>query len=489
MVEAKKGERITAEVEGIRLGITLFDPYVAILDAKRFELASSDDAALIWQDGVRLGRRPRGRHVHHPGPRERLRGQRRLPLPAPRRQLPPADGDASRPAASSARSSTVRWIGDVAGRDDDRGRRCRPTAEPRLRPRRRRTTRGSPPTRTPSGSSPFGNVIEAEPNDDHAHATPFTAPDGPQRRDRASRATSTTSSSRPRRGRPSTSASSPGSSARRSTRSCTSAKKGGGRVAGNDDSGGPRQLLPLRRARRTASTSSGSHDHLSKGGPDYAYRIEVSPVEPKLTLSVAERADPAGDRARWPWPCPKGNRQAILDQRQPGRLRRRPRDLALEGLPAGRGDRGRHDGRQPGRPSRSCSRPSPTPRSPAPWPASTGKPADPKVDVPSRVQPDRRAGPRPEQRPVLDPDRRHAGRGRDRGGPVLDRDRRAEGAAGPRRLDGPEGRGEAQAGLQGADRGLPALEPAGRRLGRAASRSPRGRTRPSSRSTPTAAPS
>ena len=39
VVEAKKGERITAEVEGMRLGITLFDPYVAIMDAKRFELA------------------------------------------------------------------------------------------------------------------------------------------------------------------------------------------------------------------------------------------------------------------------------------------------------------------------------------------------------------------------------------------------------------------------------------------------------------------
>ena len=43
-VQATKGERITAEVEGIRLGLTLFDPYVAILDAKRFELASSDDS-------------------------------------------------------------------------------------------------------------------------------------------------------------------------------------------------------------------------------------------------------------------------------------------------------------------------------------------------------------------------------------------------------------------------------------------------------------
>jgi len=52
VIEAKKGERITAEVEGIRLGNTMFDPYVAVLNEARFELATSDDAALIWQDGV-----------------------------------------------------------------------------------------------------------------------------------------------------------------------------------------------------------------------------------------------------------------------------------------------------------------------------------------------------------------------------------------------------------------------------------------------------
>ncbi len=38
VVQAKKGERISAEVEGLRLGITEFDPCVAILNAKRFEL-------------------------------------------------------------------------------------------------------------------------------------------------------------------------------------------------------------------------------------------------------------------------------------------------------------------------------------------------------------------------------------------------------------------------------------------------------------------
>ncbi len=52
VIEAKKGERISAEVEGIRLGNTKFDPYLAILNEARFELATSDDAALIWQDSV-----------------------------------------------------------------------------------------------------------------------------------------------------------------------------------------------------------------------------------------------------------------------------------------------------------------------------------------------------------------------------------------------------------------------------------------------------
>ena len=52
LVEAKKGERVTAEIEGIRLGYSFFDPYVAILDMQRFELSSSDDAAPVWQDGV-----------------------------------------------------------------------------------------------------------------------------------------------------------------------------------------------------------------------------------------------------------------------------------------------------------------------------------------------------------------------------------------------------------------------------------------------------
>ncbi len=50
-ISAKKGQRISLEVEGLRLGYTIFDPYVAILDKDRFEKAFSDDTILFRQDG------------------------------------------------------------------------------------------------------------------------------------------------------------------------------------------------------------------------------------------------------------------------------------------------------------------------------------------------------------------------------------------------------------------------------------------------------
>ena len=50
LVQCRKGQRLSVEVEGMRLGRTLFDPYVAILNKDRFELASSDDTALLFRD-------------------------------------------------------------------------------------------------------------------------------------------------------------------------------------------------------------------------------------------------------------------------------------------------------------------------------------------------------------------------------------------------------------------------------------------------------
>ena len=49
-VIAKKGQRLSVEIEAMRLGAVFFDPYIAILDNKRFELATSDDSPLLKQD-------------------------------------------------------------------------------------------------------------------------------------------------------------------------------------------------------------------------------------------------------------------------------------------------------------------------------------------------------------------------------------------------------------------------------------------------------
>ncbi len=48
---AKKGQRISLEIEGMRLGNIAFDPFVAVFDSRRFEIASSDDSVLHRQDG------------------------------------------------------------------------------------------------------------------------------------------------------------------------------------------------------------------------------------------------------------------------------------------------------------------------------------------------------------------------------------------------------------------------------------------------------
>lgn len=50
-IAAKKGQRITLEAEGLRLGYGTFDPYIAILDKDRFEKVASDDTILHRQDG------------------------------------------------------------------------------------------------------------------------------------------------------------------------------------------------------------------------------------------------------------------------------------------------------------------------------------------------------------------------------------------------------------------------------------------------------
>ena len=51
-VELKAGQKLNVEVEGLRLSYLndFFDPYIAIYDEKRFEIAASDDSVFLQQD-------------------------------------------------------------------------------------------------------------------------------------------------------------------------------------------------------------------------------------------------------------------------------------------------------------------------------------------------------------------------------------------------------------------------------------------------------
>ncbi|WP_145422245.1 PPC domain-containing protein [Planctomycetes bacterium K23_9] len=56
-VKLTKGQTLNIEIEGIRLAFSLrnqniLDPYIAILDEGRFEVATSDDSPLLQQDGL-----------------------------------------------------------------------------------------------------------------------------------------------------------------------------------------------------------------------------------------------------------------------------------------------------------------------------------------------------------------------------------------------------------------------------------------------------
>lgn len=305
-ITAKKGERITAEVEGIRLGLFLFDPYVAILDTKRFELKTSDDSALIWQDGfVSLVAPEDGTYIlavresAYAGNPQCLYRLHVGNFPRPTATMP-----AGGPLGESV---SVRWIGDVLG--ETTTKITLPDHPDRNFGLIAHDDRGTAPYPNAFRLSPFGNVMEAEPNDTPATATPFTPPlalngvigaAGDVDHFTFSAKKGQTYDVRVYA---------------RQIRSpldavMTISAKGGGNVARNDDSGGPDSYIRFN-APKDGDYVVSLVDHLKKGGPDYAYRVEISPVAPKLTLSTPNEAIRRGIPTQ-AVAVPRGNRQAIL---------------------------------------------------------------------------------------------------------------------------------------------------------------------------------
>ena len=303
VVEAKKGERIVAEVEGIRLGITFFDPYVAIMNAGRFELASSDDNALVWQDGAASIVAPEDgkyyiqvRESSYAGNGSCLYRVHIGNYPRPLGVLPAGGA----PGAALP----LKFVGDPLGE------RTESITLPAVAGANfglfAKDERGIAPSKLWFRVNDLPNTLEVEPNETHDNATRLAVPGaangiiekaGDADMFRFTARKGETYDIRVHA---------------RSIRSpldpvLTIFAAGGGAIAGNDDSGSPDAYL------RFGVPNDGDYvlhvrDHLGNGGGHYTYRIEVSPVKPALTLGVAEFVQYVQPTVS----VPKGNRFGLV---------------------------------------------------------------------------------------------------------------------------------------------------------------------------------
>ena len=324
-VEAKKGQRIAVEIEGLRLGETFFDPYVAIMDANRFILAAADDTPLVFQDCACSIVAPQdGSYIIQV--RESAFGgsaqcRYRLQVGTFPRPLAvyPAGG-------KPGQSLEVRWLGDAVGPWTQKV--ILPAApQPRFA-LLAQDGQGVASSPNPFRLSTIENVMEMEPNNKPEQATPFTAP-----------------------------AAINGVIGEPGDVDCFvfSAKKGqvfdvrvfarslrtpldsvltvarlkGGLIASNDDSTGPDSYLRFTVPDDDRYVISVT-DQMGRGGPEYVYRTEVTPVEPRLTMGLPERVTFVDVVAA----VPRGNRTAVLVS---GQREDFGGDLAVafRGLPSG----------------------------------------------------------------------------------------------------------------------------------------------------------
>lgn len=286
VVEAKKGERIVAELEGIRLGKTFFDPYVAILNAARFELSRSDDNALCRQDCLCSIVAPEdGKYIVQV--RESAYGGNgactyRLHVgnfPRPTAVIP-AGG---RPGETLE----VRYVGDPLGVFTEKITLPSVVERPEF-DLFSKDDKGVAPSPNVVRVIDLQNAIEAEPNDTLQQATAATSPgalngiiEKPGDVD-FFKFTAKAGQQYDIR----TFARNVLRSPLDSVMNVLNAQ--GGKLAGNDDSGGPDSYL------RFGVPADGDfyitvQDHLKAGGPDYAYRVEISPVKAELTMTIPEK--------------------------------------------------------------------------------------------------------------------------------------------------------------------------------------------------------
>jgi hypothetical protein len=339
IVAVEKGRRLTAEIEGMRLGRGVFDSCISILDRNGRVLAEAEDSALAMQDGIASIVAPEtGEYIVQV--RETAFGGRddyhyRLHVgtfPRPTAVYPVA--------GRTGETLKVKFLGDVKG-EFEQEIRLPETPEAKfgvfagpLSPRgtsgERAGERGcldvitssprpSPPSDGGEGVSPSPNwmrvtsfpaALEVEPNDSREQAgeardLPIVfngilskAGDHDWFRFRAKKGQNLQVTVFARRLR------SPLDSAIQ----IVSPK--GSPVADNDDAAGPDSSVNFK-PDEDGEYSVLVRDHLKRGGPHFVYCLEVAPVEPGITVKIPEVAR-NDTQSRQYIAVPRGNRFATL---------------------------------------------------------------------------------------------------------------------------------------------------------------------------------
>ncbi|MGA3170423.1 MAG: PPC domain-containing protein [Chthoniobacteraceae bacterium] len=304
-LRARKGDRITAEVEGMRLGHDMFDPWAAILDAHGRQLASNDDNALLMldplvsmiapADGTYLisiresawGGSPRSIYRLHIGD-----------FPQPVVVYPPG--------GQLGQTVPVSFVGDAKGVISAM---VQLPSTPGFFGAEAYQDGLYAPTPLLMRVSPFPNVLEIYPNNNMAHATPGPPPPVAlngiirQPHDRGyfrfhatkGQVFDMTVYARQLRSPIDT------------VLEVWNAK--GGRLASNDDFNGPDSYL------RFNTPADGDYfvsirDQQDRGGLTYTYRLEITPVTPQVSFTEPEMVRDSQERQTVV--VPRGNRYATL---------------------------------------------------------------------------------------------------------------------------------------------------------------------------------
>jgi Bacterial pre-peptidase C-terminal domain len=308
VVEAKKGQRISAEVVGVRLQPReIFDSMLTLTKADGTVLAESDDSSLLQQDPVISFVAPEdGKYIlalkdstnAAPGAGRYLLHVGSFPRPL---TVYPAGGQIGE-------QLKVTYLGDAAG---PLSATLKLPAQPDTRFPAFPDQNGQvAPSPNWLRVSPFPNVLEAEPNNEAASATPtdkplplafngvigekgdvdffkFTAKKGDEFDVNVF--------------------------ARR-LRSPLDAlleihDEKGNRIAQNDDAGGPDSYLSWK-VPNDGSYCVAVKDQLGRGGPVFTYRIELTPKKPEVAVWLPEMQQNTQERQTIS--VPKGNRYASL---------------------------------------------------------------------------------------------------------------------------------------------------------------------------------